>query len=255
MPVEDEEHEPRAAREGGGEVGGVGASKAHAALRRASTKVHAALRLASSFLSIAKLALWRMGGGGGMDEPPPPLPPRPVAARKSFPVEDSKTCCWCCCCCPLFLLQVVPLPPLPLSLPMSDDVEWKPKPTLLSNFLDAESGAGLSSALLKSMPFDATTEDDLASTEIELGVRRGCGSGSGLVVMRRHVFLFIRPVDAGCMLLSVAVVVGGGAVVSGDAAVAAAAAAADGVTFEYDGRSARVRIKFKPKRWNGKGRK
>jgi len=182
-----EDGEPREAKDGGGgeDVDGGDGSNVHAALRRAST-----------FRSVAKLSLERMGGGS-TDEPP--SRPRLGASRKSFPVEDNT--------CPLFLLQV---PPPLLPRPISDDVEWKPKPTLLSNFLEADSGGGRSSARLNSMPFDATTEDDLAVAEIELGVRRGfsgSGFGGGLVDMRRQVFLLtagaaacLPPMDTGCMV-------------------------------------------------------
>lgn len=41
---------------------------------------------------------------------------------------------------------------------------------LVVAFLEADKGGGLSSALLNSIPFAATTEDDLAHAEIESGV-------------------------------------------------------------------------------------
>lgn len=82
----------------------------------------------------------------------------------------------------------------------SVDDEWKAKPVvellMVHTFLGADSGGGLSSALLKSIPFETTTDDDdLANAEIEVAaavVRRffstndftlGDGSTLGLGVL------------------------------------------------------------------------
>lgn len=89
------------------------------------------------------------------------------------------------------MLLLPPPPPLGMS---DEDVDWKPKPTLLSYFLEVDRGAGLSSARLNSIPLDATTDDDPAVTAMLLGVARlfafAAESTGGLVEIRRHVFRF-----------------------------------------------------------------
>lgn len=65
--------------------------------------------------------------------------------------------------------------------------------TLPSYFLEADRGAGLNSALLNSIPLEATTDDDPAVTAMLLGVVRllpagAVSTGGGLVEIRRHVF-------------------------------------------------------------------
>lgn len=99
-----------------------------------------------------------------------------------------------------------------------DEVEWKrDSETLLSNFLDADSGAGLSSDLLNSMPSEATTEEDLALSEIDRGGARRLfaegGDGTrGLVPLFRAERLRTSGTDCCCCLLAAASSPAGGVI-------------------------------------------
>lgn len=86
------------------------------------------------------------------------------------------------------------LEPLVVLVPLVVSDDWKPNPTLVLYFLEADRGAGLSSARLNSIPLHATTDEDPAVTAMLLGVVRllafateSTGTG-GLVEIRRHGF-------------------------------------------------------------------
>ena len=120
-----------------------------------------------------------------------------------------------------------------LPLVISDEVvELKPNPTLASYFLEADRGAGLSSARLKSMPLDATTDDDPAVAAMLPGVARlllalaDDEPTGGLVEIRRHVFRFaaggVCLVSAGRAALAIrgtTAAAGGGGGGGGDSAI------------------------------------
>lgn len=159
--------EPRAAREGGGEDRD----------GEESEKDQAARRLASMIRRVAKLSLGRTAPAAVVDGDP--LVPSPAGVGLYRRDKDPS-----------------PLPPTPF--PGSEDAapapvanDRKPKPTLPSYFLEADRGGGLNSDRLNSIPLEATTDDDRALTDIELGVRRlfaaagGDGSGGGVEAIFR----------------------------------------------------------------------
>lgn len=187
--------EPSAAKDGGGGDEG-------------SPKDRMALRLASMIRSVATLSrlCWCWATGGG---PPPP-------SRLGDAAD---------CCSTLTGPEADENSELLLLLEDDDDdkvdeeeVEWKRNSeTLLSNFLDADSGAGLSSDLLNSIPSEATTEEDLALTEIDRGGARRffaeVGDGTcGLVPIFRAERLRARGIDCCCCLLAAAASSGGGVI-------------------------------------------